>query len=58
MSTKIIKENKVMAENSKCDCCNESGVKIVKHHNFYGKVCEWCSYEIRDMEIEAARHGE
>tara|TARA_R100000234_G_C4978971_1_gene169824 strand:+ start:127 stop:318 length:192 start_codon:yes stop_codon:yes gene_type:complete len=63
MSTKIIKENKVMANigidpSRKCDLCNEGDVKIVRHHNFYGRICEWCSYEVRDMEIEAARHGE
>ena len=54
-----------MAENDngidpsrKCDLCNEGDVKIVRHHNYYGRICEWCSYEVRDMEIEAARHGE
>lgn len=40
-----------------CRCCKEEDVELVLHDKLFGWVCEWCSFELEDMEIEAERHG-
>ena len=41
-----------------CNCCKEEDVELVEHDKLFGWVCQWCFYELEDIETEASRHRE